>query len=204
LKRGFSVGLLGGSFNPAHAGHRRMSLEALRRLRLDEIWWLVSPQNPLKPVAGMAPFAARVASARAIARHPRIRVTEIEAEFGTQLTIDTVQALKGRFPHVCFLWLMGADNLAQFHRWAAWRDIARAVAIVVMARPPYTAASQSAPAMGWLRRFRRRHPGRWRNAPLPALFVVHLGLDPTSASALRLADPDWAADFLAPTPKDLA
>jgi nicotinate-nucleotide adenylyltransferase len=179
-----------------------MSLEALRRLRLDSVWWLVSPQNPLKPVAGMAPLAARLASARAIARHPRIRVTGIEEELGTQLTIDTVQALKARFPQVRFLWLMGADNLTQFHRWAAWREIARAVPIVVMARPPYTAASQSAPAMGWLRRFRRRSPGRWREAALPALHVVHLGLDPTSATALRQAHPDWAAEFLDPSPKE--
>jgi nicotinate-nucleotide adenylyltransferase len=123
LKRGFSVGLLGGSFNPAHGGHRRMSIAALSRLKLDAVWWLVSPQNPLKPVAGMAPLAARLASARAAARHPRIRVTAIEAELGTQLTVDTLQALKRLYPQVRFLWLMGADNLLQFHRWAEWLSL---------------------------------------------------------------------------------
>ena len=92
MKKGFSVGLLGGSFNPAHGGHRRMSVTALERLGLDEVWWLVSPQNPLKPVAGMAPLALRIASGKAAARHPRIRVTGIEAELGTQLTIDTIEA----------------------------------------------------------------------------------------------------------------
>jgi nicotinate-nucleotide adenylyltransferase len=196
LRKGYSVGLLGGSFNPAHGGHRRMSLAALERLGLDEIWWLVSPQNPLKPVAGMAPLAARLASAKAIARHPRIRVTAIEDELGTQLTIDTLQALKRRHPQVRFLWLMGADNLLQFHRWAHWRDIARAVPIVVMARPLYVGPSQSAPAMGWLRRHRHRSAAGWRNWHLPGLSIQNLGLDQRSATAIRAADPDWADDLL--------
>ena len=196
MRKGFAVGLLGGSFNPAHGGHRRMSVEAMRRLRLDEIWWLVSPQNPLKPVAGMAPLSARLASARAVARHPRIRVSAIEAELQTQLSIDTVQALRLRHPQVRFVWLMGADNLLQFHRWAAWRQLARSVPIVVMARPLYAGPSQSAPAMGWLRRHRRRNPAGWRNWPLPAIAMVHLGLDQRSATAIRRSDPDWAADLL--------
>jgi nicotinate-nucleotide adenylyltransferase len=196
LRKGFSVGLLGGSFNPAHGGHRRMSVAALDRLGLDEVWWLVSPQNPLKPEAGMAPLAARLASARAVARHPRIRVTAIEAELGTQLTIDTLQALKRRFPQVRFAWLMGADNLQQFHRWAQWREIARAVPIVVMARPLYAGRSQSAPAMGWLRRRRHRTVAGWRNWPLPGMALVHLGLDQRSATAIRASDPDWADDIL--------
>jgi nicotinate-nucleotide adenylyltransferase len=193
LKRGFSVGLLGGSFNPAHGGHRQMSLAALDRLGLDEVWWLVSPQNPLKPVAGMAPLAARLGSARRVARHPRIRVTAIEAELGTQLTIDTVQALKARFPQVRFLWLMGSDNLLQFHRWVQWRSIATTVPIVVMARPHYVGRSRSAPAMGWLRRFRHRSAAGWRNWHLPGLALVNFGLDQLSATALRAARPDWAS-----------
>lgn len=191
-RKGRAVGLLGGSFNPAHGGHRRMSLEALRRLRLDAVWWLVSPQNPLKPVAGMAPLAARVAQAGRIARHPRIRVSAIEAELGTRLTIDTITALKRRFPDIAFLWLMGSDNLAQFHRWASWREIARQVPIVVMARPLYIAAGQTSPAMSWLRRWRRTDPAGWRNAALPAIYLVNLGLDPRSATAIRANDPDWA------------
>jgi nicotinate-nucleotide adenylyltransferase len=169
-----------------------MSLAALERLGLDEVWWLVSPQNPLKPVAGMAPLAARLASAKAVARHPRIRPTAIEAELGTQLTIDTLQALKRCFPQVRFVWLMGSDNLAQFHRWAAWRDIARLVPIVVMARPDYVGQSQTSPAMAWLRRRRHRTPAGWRNWHLPGLALVNFGLDPQSATAVRAADPGWA------------
>lgn len=197
MNRGWSVGLLGGSFNPAHRGHRRMSVEALRRLGLDEVWWLVSPQNPLKPVAGMAPLAARLASARKVARHPRIRVSAIEAELGTQLTIDTLQALKRLHPQVRFLWLMGADNLLQFHRWAHWREIARTVPIVVMARPLYAGRSQS--AMAWLRHHRHKNPATWRNWQLPALSIVNLGLDQRSATAIRRTDPAWADDFVRPT-----
>ena len=192
MRKGFSVGLLGGSFNPAHRGHRRMSVAALDRLGLDEVWWLVSPQNPLKPKAGMAPLEARLASARAAARHPRIRATAIEAELGTQRTVDTLKALKRRFPQVRFLWLMGADNLAQFHRWADWRTISALVPIVVMARPGYVGASQTSSAMGWLRRHRHRFPAGWRNWHLPGLGLVNYGLDPQSATALRATDRDWA------------
>ena len=195
MKKGFSVGLLGGSFNPAHGGHRRMSLAAMRLFGLDEVWWLVSPQNPLKPAQGMAPLAVRLASARAVAGHPRIRVTAIEQELGTQLTADTVPALKARFPQVRFLWMMGADNLLQFHRWADWRSIAREVPIVVMARPHYTGQSQFAPAMGWLRHFRHKSPAGWRNWALPALVTVNLGLDSRSATAIRRRRPDWAASL---------
>lgn len=164
----------------------------MRRLHLDEIWWLVSPQNRLKPRAGMAPLATRLASARRVARHPRIRPTTIERELGTSATIDTLRALQHRFPHVRFVWLMGADNLAQFHKWLGWRDIARLVPIVVFARPPYTGPSRYAPAMGWLRRYLRRNPARWREWTLPAITMLHLGLDQRSASAIRLADPCWA------------
>ena len=107
------IGLLGGSFNPAHAGHRHISLEALKRLRLDRVWWLVSPQNPLKEKDGMAPLAEREAVAAAVADHPRIAVSSLETGLGTRYTIDTVQALKQRFPAADFVWLMGADNLRQ-------------------------------------------------------------------------------------------
>mgnify|MGYP002652603652 CR=1 FL=1 len=147
-------------------------------------------------VAGMAPLAIRIASGKAVARHPRIRVTGIEAELGTQLTIDTIQALKRRYPQVQFLWLMGSDNLMQFHRWAAWREIARQVPIVVMARPLYAGASQTAPAMGWLRRWRHKNPAGWRNWKLPGLALVNFGLDQRSATAIRRADPDWADAIL--------
>lgn len=131
------VGLLGGSFNPAHHGHLHISREALRRLRLDEIWWLVSPQNPLKPVSGMAPLADRVAAAAAIARDKRIKVTDIETRLGTRYTADTLRVLKRRFPRTRFVWLMGADNLAQIRRWARWQHIFHTVPIAVFARPSY-------------------------------------------------------------------
>lgn len=199
MRKGFSVGLLGGSFNPAHGGHRHISLEVMRRLKLDEVWWLVSPQNPLKPVAGMAPLAARLASARAVARHPKIRVSDVEARLGTQLTVDTIAALRALHPQARFLWIMGADNLLQFHRWAAWREIARAVPVVVVARPGYTGRSQFAPAMGWLRRYRRRAPASWRSWTLPAILFVNVALDHRSATLLRQRDPHWA-DTLASSP----
>lgn len=195
MRKGCSVGLLGGSFNPAHGAHRRLSLAALERLGLDEVWWLVSPQNPLKPQAGMAPLDARLQSAARVARHPRIRVTAIEQQLGTRRTVDTLRALRQRFPQVRFVWLMGSDNLAQFHRWMAWREIATLVPIVVFARPHYAGASQFAPAMGWLRRFRHRSTAGWRNWPLPGIALVDYGLDPRSATAIRRARPGWAAEL---------
>ncbi|MEC8837109.1 MAG: nicotinate-nucleotide adenylyltransferase, partial [Pseudomonadota bacterium] len=114
---GKRIGLLGGSFNPAHGGHRRISLFLLRALGLDEVWWMVSPGNPLKPRAGMAPLGVRVRSAMAQARRAPIRVTAIERELGTRYTVDTLRAIERRFPKHRFVWLMGSDNLAQFHRW---------------------------------------------------------------------------------------
>jgi len=176
-----------------------MSLRVMELMGLDEVWWLVSPQNPLKPTQGMAPLSARLASARRVARHPRIRPTAIEAELGTFQTIDTLRALTRRFPHIRFLWLMGADNLAQFHRWAEWRNIARLMPIVVFARPPYTGRSQSAPAMAWLRRYRRYDPAGWRNWQLPAIIILNLGHDRRSATAIRAKAPDWAAGDSSPS-----
>ena len=132
------VGLLGGSFNPAHAGHRHVSLEALHRLALDEIWWLVSPQNPLKPVVGMASLDERIATATKVARHPAIRVSGIEREMGTRFTADSLAALRRRFPGCRFVWLMGADNLRQIPRWDRWLTIFGRVAVAVFDRSPYS------------------------------------------------------------------
>ena len=128
------VGLLGGSFNPAHDGHRAISLAALRALNLDQVWWLVSPQNPLKPVKGMAGFAERMAGARAVARHPRIRVTDLEARLGTRYTVDTVRRLRARAERHRYVWLMGADNLLQLPRWQGWVEIVRRIPIAVLDR----------------------------------------------------------------------
>ena len=192
------TGLLGGSFNPAHGGHRRISLFAAEALGLDAVWWLVSPGNPLKPSEGMAPLRARLASARAQARRARIIPTAIEAELGTRYTIDTLRALQGRYPKRRFVWLMGADNLAQFHRWKDWRAIARTMPIAVIARPGYSDAVMTSPAMAWLRRyavpaasFRKR--GRWS---APALVFLRFDPDHRSATAMRRAHAGWAANYL--------
>ena len=131
------IGLLGGSFNPAHDGHRHISLVALKRLELDEVWWLVSPQNPLKSTDCMADFEARLASAERIARHPRILASGFEAEEGLQYTADTLSLIQVRHPDCRFVWLMGADNLGNFHKWDRWLQIADTMPIAVFARPGY-------------------------------------------------------------------
>jgi len=193
IRTGAPTGLLGGSFNPAHGGHRRISLFAREALGLDEVWWLVSPGNPLKSKAGMAPLAARVARARATARRAPIRVSAMEREFGTRYTVDTLRALLHRWPKRRFIWIMGADNLAQFHRWKDWRGIARLMPIAVVARPGYDALAVASPAMAWLRRFRVpaasiRNRAGWS---APALVVLRFDPDSRSATAIRQADPLW-------------
>jgi nicotinate-nucleotide adenylyltransferase len=198
------IGLLGGSFNPAHLGHRRVSLFAQAALGLDEVWWLVSPGNPLKPRADMAPLAARFASAAKLAGRATIRVTAIERELGTRYTIDSLRALRRRYPKCDFVWLMGTDNLAQFHRWRDWRGIARTMPIAVIARPGYDAGAIASPAMAWLRRYAMPltsfvNGGAWS---APALVSLRFDPDPRSATAIRRADPDWAARFAGPPPRD--
>ena len=197
------IGLVGGSFNPAHQGHRHISIEALKRLGLDEVWWLVSPQNPLKDKADMAPLAARLESARIAARHPRIRATAIESELGTTYTADTIEALTRNFPQHRFIWIMGADNLLQFSRWKRWRDIAREVPIAVMARGDYIGRARRAPAMAWLRRHVRgeARAKHWCEWELPAIVILSIPLDPTSATAIRARDPRWAGRIGATNPK---
>jgi nicotinate-nucleotide adenylyltransferase len=172
----------------------------MRVLGLDQVWWIVSPGNPLKPAQGMAPFAARLASARVAARRSRIRASDIEARMGTRYTVDTLAALVRRYPKNRFVWLMGADNLAQFHRWRDWRRIARTMPIAVIARPGYDDDALAAPATGWLRRFQRR-PGQvkdWTEWSLPALVLLRFRPDPTSATRLRAADPHWHRRYAAP------
>ena len=192
------IGLLGGSFNPAHSGHRRISLAAIDALALDELWWLVSPGNPLKPAAGMAPFAARLASARRVARHSRIRATDLEARLGTRYTVDTLRGVTRRYPRDRFVWVMGADNLLQFSAWKRWREIARTMPIAVVARPGYDARAVAAPAMAWLRRF--GHPSarasEWTEWSVPALVLLRFRPDPTSATLRRAADPVWYEKFM--------
>ena len=187
------IGLLGGSFNPAHRGHRRISLAAMAALDLDEVWWLVSPGNPLKPAAGMAPFEARLASARHMARRSRIKVSDFERTAGTRYTVDTLGALMRRHPARRFIWLMGEDILPQFHSWKQWRQIAHLLPIAVISRPGYARRTPAARAMGWLRGFVRpsgqaRH---WTDWSAPAITFLRLPPDPTSATAMRASDPDW-------------
>lgn len=129
-----TIGLLGGSFDPPHAGHVHITLQALRRLGLDRVWWLVSPGNPLK-AKGPQPLARRMAASREIMQHPRVEITDIESRLGTRYTAETLEKLLEHYPGVRFVWLMGADNLAGFHLWDRWEDIAQMVPIAVMARP---------------------------------------------------------------------
>ena len=187
------IGLLGGSFNPAHRGHRATSLAALEALGLDEIWWLVSPGNPLKPAEGMAPYAARLASAREQARRSKIKVSEFEAEAGTRFTIDTVEAIRARWPGDRFVWLMGEDILAEFDEWKEWRKLAEMVPIAVMPRPGYDDEARAAHAMGWLGQFVHSSAtaAEWTNWSAPAITFLRLPPDPTSATRLRAADPNW-------------
>ncbi|HEX5644695.1 MAG TPA: nicotinate-nucleotide adenylyltransferase [Erythrobacter sp.] len=198
------TGLLGGSFNPAHGGHRAVTRFAIEALDLDEAWWLVSPGNPLKPRTGMAPLGARLRSAQQHARRARIVPTAIERELGTSYTIATLRALVRRYPKRKFVWLMGSDNLAQFHRWRDWRAIARIMPIAVVARPGYDALALASPAMAWLRRHRvpatsLTDGGRWS---APALVFMRFDPDPRSATALRRADPDWATRSSGHPPRD--
>ena len=193
------VGLLGGSFNPAHRGHRRMSLAAMDALGLDEVWWLVSPGNPLKPAAGMAPYDARLSSARLMARRSRIVVSDFEAQAGTRFTVDTLTLLVRRWPKTRFIWLMGEDTLPDFHRWRKWRKLATLVPIAVLSRPGYGDDARAARAMGWLRHFVRPSTmaKQWTTWSAPAIFCLRLPPDPTSATRLRALDPDWHHRFAA-------
>lgn len=181
--------MLGGSFNPAHDGHRHISRFALVALGLDWVWWLVTPQNPLKPVEGMAPLPVRVASARAVARHPRIVVSDLERQIGTLFTIDTLIALKRRFPHTQFVWLMGADNLLQVSHWRRWTKIFESVPVAVLQRAPFTLRALNSKAA---RRYRRNRV-EWRRRDrlalqrAPAWLVCWNRLHAASATAIRQA-----------------
>lgn len=181
------VGLLGGSFNPAHEGHAHISRLALKHLKLDELWWLVSPQNPLKPVKGMAPLAERLATARAVAPDRRVKVTDIERRLGTRYTVDTLKALKRRFPRVAFVWVAGADILAQLPRWRRWSEVMSLVPIAVFDRPSYSLRALASKAA---QRYRRRRiaphaASRLADMQSPAWTFVPSRLNAASATALR-------------------
>jgi nicotinate-nucleotide adenylyltransferase len=185
LADGLRVGLLGGSFNPAHDGHIHASELALKQLQLDYVWWLVAPQNPLKDTRGMAAFEHRLAGAKAFARHPRIVVTGIESDFGTRFTVDTLRALKHRFSQIRFVWLMGSDNVLELPRWRNWQGIFAAMPVAVVARPGTALYARKAKAAA---RFRDCYvpPGRHFSVmPLPAWTMLDAKRNPASATALR-------------------
>jgi nicotinate-nucleotide adenylyltransferase len=184
---GMRIGLLGGSFNPPHEGHLHISLVAGRRLDLHAVWWLVSPQNPLKPADGLAGFEQRISAAEKLARHPRIVVSDAEARLGTRYTADTLRALKSRFPGVHFVWLMGADNLVQLPHWKHWQDIMSLVPVAVIDRPGYALKAQLGKAAERFRAARvpETEARSFPQAEPPAWIYLHAKLNPLSATAIR-------------------
>ena len=185
--KGQTIGLLGGSFNPAHAGHKMITEFALKRLRLDTIWWLVSTQNPLKSKTGMKPLIDRLNTARSIANHPKVSVKPIEFQFNTIYTADTIRTLKKRYRQTKFVWIMGADNLAQFTEWKDWNKIATMVSIAVFNRPGY---SQKALSSRMARRYSGRRISECKSALVaklkpPRWVFLHTLLNPISSTQIR-------------------
>jgi nicotinate-nucleotide adenylyltransferase len=183
---GQSIGLFGGSFDPPHAGHVHVTREALKRFGLDRVWWLVSPGNILKE-RGPAPLAQRLRAARAIMDHPRVEVTDLEARLGTRATADTVARLMALYPGVRFVWLMGADNLAQFHRWRNWRAIMQSVPLGVLARPGDRISARMSPAAQIFRRYRVGGPASrcLVDRAAPAWCFVNVPMVDLSSTAIR-------------------
>ena len=183
LTPGMRVGLYGGSFDPAHEGHAHVAETTRRRLGLDRVLWLVAPQNPLKSHAVSAPLTKRLAGVRRLARGPSMRVTDIEARLGLAYTIDTVRWFKRRFPGVRFMWIMGADSLAGFHRWKGWADLMREVPVAVVSRPRIAVRSRLSPTA---RRFAfARRAALPAGARPPAWTYLAAPFHPASSTALR-------------------
>ncbi|MEM1375404.1 MAG: nicotinate-nucleotide adenylyltransferase [Pseudomonadota bacterium] len=185
-RSGQRIGLLGGSFDPAHRGHVHVTRQALRRFNLDRIWWLVSPGNPLK-ARGPAALEARLLEARRVMDHPRVTVTGLEAQLGTRYTAQTLDALLNLYPGVAFTWLMGADNLAQFHQWQDWRAIMDAVPVGVIARPGERTGARVSPAARLYRG--ARLPGRASRllggSSAPAWCFINVPMSDASSTAIR-------------------
>ena len=182
--KGMTIGLLGGSFDPAHVGHVHITREALKRMGLDQVWWLVTPGNPLK-ARQPAPMVDRLARASQIMRDPRVKITALEAQLGTRATYDTITRLKAIYPGVTFVWLMGADNLVQFHKWGRWRDILRSVAVGVLARPGSGVAARLSVAA---RAFRVNQVDRGENLrgrKAPVWAFVNLPMNDASSTEIR-------------------
>jgi nicotinate-nucleotide adenylyltransferase len=183
------IGLFGGTFDPPHAAHRAACLIAMKRLDLERVWWLVTPGNPLKDSRGLAPLDERVAAARALAQHPRIDVTGLEAAIGAHYTYDTMHYLLARCPGVRFVWIMGADNLRTFHRWQKWREIAAMVPIAVIDRLGPSLYATAGLAGQALARYRLpdSQARMLANRPPPAWIYLHGLKSPLSSTALRAA-----------------
>lgn len=189
--KGMVIGLLGGSFDPAHDGHVHLTREALKRFGLDRVWWLVSPGNPLK-ARQPAPMAERLARAQAVMDHPRVVVTDIEAQLGTRYTAATLEALTVLYPGVRFVWLMGADNLLQFDRWERWRDIMGTVPIGVLARPgsQIGARLSKTAEIFWDARLPKSDSRRLGLGPAPRWCFLNMPMRDVSSSAIR-ARGEW-------------
>lgn len=187
-RAGEVIGLLGGSFDPAHAGHVHITHEALKRFGLARIWWLVSPGNPIK-TRGPAPLADRMRRACALMQHSRVEVTDIEARLGTRYTAQTLARLQQRYPAVRFVWLMGADNLAQFHRWQDWRQIMKSVPLGVLARPGDRISARTSPAARVFASARIAGPASalLGRSEAPAWCFVNVPMVAQSSSAIRAA-----------------
>jgi nicotinate-nucleotide adenylyltransferase len=190
---GMRIGLLGGSFNPPHAAHRAISQFALKRLQLDRVWWLLTPGNPLKNHDGLHALAERAAAALKVADDPRIDVSCLEAVIGTRYTVDTIIHLRRRVSGVHFVWIMGADNLAQFHRWKDWRRIASDVPIAVIDRPPQSFRALAAPAAQALARYRlpENQAPRLADQQAPAWVFLTGMKSNLSSTGLRNPDGSW-------------
>ena len=191
-RAGQVVGLLGGSFDPAHKGHVHITLEAMKRFGLDRLWWLVTPGNPLKP-RGPAPLTDRLTRARTIMDHPRVTVTDIEARLGTRYTAETLHALLNRYPGVRFVWLMGADNLAQLHHWQDWHTIMETVPVGVLARAGDRISARMSRAARLYRaaRISGRASQLLGRAHAPAWSFVNVPMVPHSSTAIR-ARGEWS------------
>lgn len=203
---GMRIGLLGGSFNPPHEGHALVTRLALMRLRLDRVWWLVTPGNPLKSKAELAALHARLEAARRLVAGPRVVVTDIEAQIGSRYTHDTLAWLARRAPHVRFVWIMGADNLRQFHLWRHWRAIADLAPIAVVDRPGSTlraASSRTAAALGRWRVAEGAAP-RFADLAPPALIFLHGPRSELSSTLLRHSGPGGAASVMSPGLRSLS
>lgn len=183
---GQAIGLLGGSFDPPHAGHVHLTREALKRFGLDRVWWLVSPGNPLK-IRGPAPLDQRLRAAQNLMQHPSVEVTAIEAEINTRYTAETIARLKQLYPRVNFVWLMGADNLAQFHQWDRWQQIMESVPIGVLARPGGRIPARTSKAAQFYAdyRVRKRDAFGLAHRSAPAWSFVNMPMSKASSTAIR-------------------